>query len=48
MTTEDIVESQSVEDGGVGGPGAPMPLSALEVGFNIVEVYYVSSNAYSV
>jgi len=32
MTTEDMEESQSVvEDGGVGGPGAPTPLSALEV-----------------
>jgi hypothetical protein len=35
MTTEEIGESQSgVEDGGVGGPGAPTPLSALEVGLN--------------
>jgi hypothetical protein len=32
MTTEEIEESQSgVEDSGVGGPGAPTPLSALEV-----------------
>jgi hypothetical protein len=32
MTTEEIEESQSgIEDGGVGGPGAPTPLSALEV-----------------
>jgi DNA repair protein RAD51 len=31
MTTEEIEESQGVEDGGVGGPGAPTPLSALEV-----------------
>jgi hypothetical protein len=35
MTTEEIEESQSVvEDGGVGGPGAPTPLSALEVSPN--------------
>jgi DNA repair protein RAD51 len=35
MTTEEIEESQSgVEDGGVGGPGAPTPLSALEVSLN--------------
>jgi hypothetical protein len=33
MTTEDIEASQSgVDEGGVGGPGAPTPLSALEVG----------------
>ena len=32
MTTEEIEASQSgIEDGGVGGPGAPTPLSALEV-----------------
>ena len=32
MTTEEIEESQSgIEDGGMGGPGAPTPLSALEV-----------------
>jgi DNA repair protein RAD51 len=32
MTTEEIDPSQSgVEDGGMGGPGAPTPLSALEV-----------------
>jgi DNA repair protein RAD51 len=31
MTTEEIEESQGAEDGGVGGPGAPTPLSALEV-----------------
>jgi len=32
MTAEEIEESQSVvEDGGMGGPGAPTPLSALEV-----------------
>ena len=32
MTTEEIDESQSgIEDGGMGGPGAPTPLSALEV-----------------
>jgi hypothetical protein len=32
MTTEEIEASQSgVEDGGMGGPGAPTPLSALEV-----------------
>lgn len=35
MTTEEIEESQSgIEDGGVGGPGAPTPLSALEVRLN--------------
>jgi hypothetical protein len=35
MTTEEVEESQSVvEDGGVGGPGAPTPLSALEVSPN--------------
>jgi hypothetical protein len=33
MTTEDIEASQSGGDEvGVGGPGAPTPLSALEVG----------------
>ena len=33
MTSGDIEASQSgVEEGGVGGPGAPTPLSALEVG----------------
>jgi hypothetical protein len=33
MTTEDIEASQSGRDEvGVGGPGAPTPLSALEVG----------------
>ena len=32
MTTEEIEESQSgIEDGGMGGPGAPTPLAALEV-----------------
>jgi DNA repair protein RAD51 len=32
MTTEEIEESQAgIEDGGMGGPGAPTPLSALEV-----------------
>jgi hypothetical protein len=32
MTAEEIEESQSgIEDSGVGGPGAPTPLSALEV-----------------
>jgi hypothetical protein len=37
MTTEEIDESQSgSEDGGVGGPGAPTPLSALEVSQDIV------------
>lgn len=31
MTSEEIEESQSaIEDGGMGGPGAPTPLSALE------------------
>ena len=30
MTTEEIEASQGGEDG-VGGPGAPTPLSALEV-----------------
>lgn len=30
--TEEIEASQSgIEDGGMGGPGAPTPLSALEV-----------------
>jgi hypothetical protein len=38
MTIEEIEESQSViEDGGMGGPGAPTPLSALEVGWMIAE-----------
>lgn len=32
MTTDEIEASQSgVEEAGVGGPGAPTPLSALEV-----------------
>ena len=32
MITEEIEESRSgIEDGGMGGPGAPTPLSALEV-----------------
>jgi hypothetical protein len=32
MAIEEIEASQSgVEEGGVGGPGAPTPLSALEV-----------------
>lgn len=32
MATDEIEESQSgVEEGGMGGPGAPTPLSALEV-----------------
>ena len=32
MTTEEIEESQAgIEDGAMGGPGAPTPLSALEV-----------------
>ena len=32
MTTEEIDPSQSgIDDGGMGGPGAPTPLSALEV-----------------
>ena len=32
MTTEEIEASQSgVDEGGMGGPGAPTPLSALEV-----------------
>jgi DNA repair protein RAD51 len=32
MTTEDVEASQSgIDDGGMGGPGAPTPLSALEV-----------------
>jgi len=30
MTSEDIQESQ-VDESGMGGPGAPTPLSALEV-----------------
>jgi hypothetical protein len=33
MAIEDVEDSQSgTDDGGVGGPGAPTPLSALEVG----------------
>jgi hypothetical protein len=32
MTTEEVDASQSgIDDGAVGGPGAPMPLSILEV-----------------
>jgi hypothetical protein len=32
MTSEEIEETQSgIEDSGMGGPGAPTPLSALEV-----------------
>ena len=31
MTSEEIEASQSGDDGGMGGPGAPTPLSALEV-----------------
>jgi hypothetical protein len=32
MTSEEIEESQSgIEESGMGGPGAPTPLSALEV-----------------
>lgn len=48
MTTEEIEASQSgVEDVGVGGPGAPTPLTALEVR---VEIAYSSgvSNKYCV
>jgi DNA repair protein RAD51 len=31
MTSQDVEETQSVvDDGGMGGPGAPTPLSALE------------------
>jgi len=38
MTTEEIEESQSgIEDSGVGGPGAPTPLSALEVSPDIAQ-----------
>ena len=34
MTSEDVEASQSgIEEGGMGGPGAPTPLSALEVRF---------------
>jgi hypothetical protein len=37
MTTEDIEASQSAGDElGVGGPGAPTPLSALEVGIIVI------------
>ncbi len=32
MTAEDAEASQSGMDDGAGGPGAPTPLSALEVG----------------
>jgi hypothetical protein len=47
MTTEDIEASQSGGDEvGVGGPGAPTPLSALEVG-NIARVMLSSkANTY--
>jgi hypothetical protein len=32
MAIEDVQTSQSVaDDGGMGGPGAPIPLSTLEV-----------------
>jgi hypothetical protein len=32
MTSEEVEESQSgIEESGMGGPGAPTPLSALEV-----------------
>lgn len=31
MAVEDMEASQPMDDGGVGGPGAPTPLSALEV-----------------
>ena len=47
MTTEDIEASPSGGDEvGVGGPGAPTPLSALEVG-NIARVMLSSkANTY--
>lgn len=31
MTSEEIEASQSGDDAGMGGPGAPTPLTALEV-----------------
>jgi DNA repair protein RAD51 len=39
MTAEEIEESQSgIDDGGMGGPGAPTPLSALEVYLSVTVV----------
>lgn len=35
MSPEEVEASQSGDDGGMGGPGAPTPLSALEVSFHI-------------
>lgn len=31
MAAEDMEASQPMDEGGVGGPGAPTPLGALEV-----------------
>lgn len=31
MAAEDLEEAQGMDEGGVGGPGAPTPLWALEV-----------------
>ena len=43
MTTEETEEFQSgIEDGGMGGPGAPTPLSALEVQVLVPESISVS------
>lgn len=49
MTTEELEESQSgIQDGGVGGPGAPTPLTVLEVcflGCDTIYTYLISVRA---
>ena len=47
MTTDEIEASQSgVDDGGMGGPGAPTPLSALEVCAAEATVLYPADISY--
>jgi len=43
MTSDGVEESQ-VEEGGMGGPGAPTPLSALEVRFELRVIHYSANS----